>query len=101
VAHDLAETESSRGPRRLHGACPPKEDGPAVLMQVRSPGCLTAERPGGGCGEPAVQRSIWWSRAYYAAPRACCWAARPLDANYWRQGRSESFGHIEGSHWLR
>ena len=43
VAHDPAETESSRGSRRVFtGHVRREEDGPAVLLQVRSSGCVTA-----------------------------------------------------------
>lgn len=60
VAHDPAETEASRGSRRLHRACPPRGGRPGRSLA----GAVTRVRDGGdrlvvGAGNPAVQRSIW------------------------------------------
>ena len=53
VAHDPPETESSRGSRRLHGACPPRGGRPGRSLA----GAVTRVRDGGdrlvvGAGNP-------------------------------------------------
>jgi len=87
VAHDPAETESSRGSRRVFtGHVRREEDGPAVLLQVRSSGCVTAgDRLVVGAGNPPSNApfddpALTMPRRRHAAEQHA-----PLDANEWQE----------------